>query len=55
LFGGWEERYCVLKGQRFIYKEDKYPTSLNAGILNFNLLSCEIEAILKGNHYVSFT
>lgn len=55
LFGGWEERYCVLKGQRFIYKEDKYPTSPNAGILNFNLLSCEIEAVQKGSHYVSFT
>ena len=43
MFGGWDERYCVLKGQRFIYKEEKSPISPNAGILNFNLLSCQLE------------
>ena len=42
LFGGWDERYCILKGQRFVYKENQYPTSPNAGVLNFNLLSCEL-------------
>lgn len=42
LFGGWDERYCVLKGQRFVYKEDCHPTSPNAGILNFHLLSCQL-------------
>ena len=42
-FGGWDQRYAVLKGQRFVYKENASPISPNAGILNFNLLSCEVQ------------
>jgi hypothetical protein len=48
-FGGWSPRYAVLKGARFVYKETASPVSPNAGILNFNLLSCEIAVELKRN------
>lgn len=41
-FGGWDQRYVVLRGQRFVYKENASPISANAGILNFNLLSCDV-------------
>lgn len=32
----------ILKGERFVYKESSSPISPNAGILNFNLLSCDV-------------
>ena len=48
-FGGWSLRYVILKGQRFVYKEDASPASQNAGILNFDLLSCEIAVEMNRN------
>ena len=41
-FSSWDERYVILKGERFVYKESSSPISPNAGILNFNLLSCDV-------------
>jgi hypothetical protein len=55
LFGGWDERFCILKGQRFVYKEDCHPTSPNAGVLNFNLLSCQLAPHRNGNACDYFT
>ena len=45
----------MLKGQRFVYKEDHHPTSANAGILNFNLLSCQLIKHKEGNSFDYFT
>jgi hypothetical protein len=54
MFGSWSQRYAVLKGQRFVYKENASPISPNAGVLNFNLVTCEIAVEMKDKNIENF-
>ena len=42
LMGSWDERYCILTPNQFVYREKNMRESPEAGILNFHLLSCYI-------------
>ena len=56
MFGGDQLRYCTLTHNRFVYHSTKSEISEEAGILNFDLLSCNAKynnhALVYFNNYV---
>ena len=54
LMGSWDERFCMLTPSRFVYHEREIRESPEAGILNFNLLSCNVIVQEKKSHIESF-